>query len=160
MKYKMQILVTICALFPLASMEAVVRFALACETAFVDKQSKKPVTESLPAPDKIRLQAIIRSPSSFAKAAILQNLCARKVRRESAAPLLFVLHGGGGNMDIQSNDEFYKQISKSGTGRVHRHLSERVEPVPVGELATWNAGRCCGFGRDSQKDDVEFIRQI
>ncbi|MFT3663424.1 alpha/beta hydrolase family esterase [Piscinibacter sp.] len=74
-------------------------------------------------------------------------------------PLLVSMHGGGGNMEYQASEERYGQISKSDrTGFVV------VFPNGVGalgdELATWNAGRCCGQAKEKNIDDVGFIRLV
>jgi polyhydroxybutyrate depolymerase len=74
-------------------------------------------------------------------------------------PVVFALHGGGGNMDIQADDRFYGQIAKAdAAGYVvvfPNGYSRRG-----GKLATWNAGNCCGLARDENADDVGFIREI
>lgn len=74
--------------------------------------------------------------------------------------LVLAFHGGGGNMNVQANDRYYGQISKAdelgyvvvfpnGVGRLHG-----------GQMATWNAGACCGEARDRSVDDVGFVRAL
>jgi len=75
-------------------------------------------------------------------------------------PLLIALHGGGGNMDIQANDVFYGQISKSEREGFIVAFPNGFSRAPGGRLATWNAGNCCGAARDRNVDDVGFIRQV
>ena len=75
------------------------------------------------------------------------------------APLLMALHGGGGNMDFQADDERYGLITAS-----EKHGFIAVFPNGVGfmgdKLATWNAGNCCGKARDEGVDDVGFLRAV
>lgn len=76
------------------------------------------------------------------------------------APVLFALHGGGGNMNLQANDRRYGLISAS-----ERHGFIAVFPngysrLRSGAFATWNAGACCGDARDNDIDDVGFIRRV
>lgn len=76
------------------------------------------------------------------------------------APLLFALHGGGGNMDLQADDSRYGlpgMAEKTGAIVV---FPNGFSPFPRGRLATWNAGDCCGRARDEQSDDVGFIRAV
>jgi polyhydroxybutyrate depolymerase len=77
-----------------------------------------------------------------------------------AAPLLFVLHGGGGDMKIQATDAYYKQITKAEAEGFIAVFPNGSSSFQSGKLATWNAGRCCGWARDKNVDDVGFIREI
>jgi len=77
-----------------------------------------------------------------------------------AAPLVVVLHGGGGSMDLQANDAFYGQITKSEQEGHIAVFPNGVSRLRSGTLATWNAGRCCGDARDRNFDDVGFIRAV
>lgn len=72
-------------------------------------------------------------------------------------PLVFVLHGGGGNAENaermtgfteKAEQEGFIVVYPEGTGR-HR-----------GKLLTWNAGHCCGYARESQADDVGFFNAL
>lgn len=74
------------------------------------------------------------------------------------APLLIMLHGGGGNakssLNIASDLTDYADekgvilVVPNGTG-------------PMGNrLLTWNSGNCCGMAVDKQVDDVGFIRAL
>lgn len=76
------------------------------------------------------------------------------------APLLLVLHGGGGDMSIQATEEFYHQISKSESEGFIAVFPNGVSAFKSGKLATWNAGRCCGRARDTKSDDVSFLRDV
>lgn len=83
-----------------------------------------------------------------------------KYKATSPAPLLFAFHGGGGNMKIQSEDKFYKQISKSEKEGFVVVFPNGFSKLKSGEFATWNAGKCCGDARDSKSDDVGFIKEV
>jgi polyhydroxybutyrate depolymerase len=75
-------------------------------------------------------------------------------------PLLFSFHGGGGDMTIQSNDKFYKLISKSEKEGFIVVFPNGYSKFKSGKLATWNAGNCCGEARDQNIDDVGFVKAI
>jgi polyhydroxybutyrate depolymerase len=77
-----------------------------------------------------------------------------------AVPLLFALHGGGGNMDYQADDTKYGLISKSEQEGFAVVFPNGYSKLPGGKLATWNAGNCCAAARDEQVDDVGFIREV
>ena len=74
------------------------------------------------------------------------------------APVVFVLHGGGGHpenaqnmsqFDIIAAREKLIVVYPGGTGG-----------TPGGRLLTWNAGHCCAYALDNKVDDVGFIRTI
>lgn len=75
-------------------------------------------------------------------------------------PVVFALHGGGGNMDIQSDDRFYGQVAKADAAGYVVVFPNGYSRFRGGKLATWNAGNCCGLARDENADDVGFIREI
>jgi polyhydroxybutyrate depolymerase len=83
-----------------------------------------------------------------------------KVDPATPAPLLFALHGGGGNMDYQADDAHYGQIGKSEREGFVVVFPNGFSKLKSGQLATWNAGDCCGAARDQNVDDVGFIRQV
>jgi polyhydroxybutyrate depolymerase len=76
------------------------------------------------------------------------------------APVLFALHGGGGNMDYQANDAYYGLITKSEQEGFVAVFPNGFSRLRSGKFATWNAGTCCGGARDENIDDVGFIRQV
>lgn len=76
------------------------------------------------------------------------------------APLILALHGGGGNMKIQSQDKFYGLISKSNKEGFVVAFPNGYSELASGALATWNAGECCGKARDEKIDDVAFIKAV
>ena len=74
------------------------------------------------------------------------------------APVVFVLHGGGGHPENAENMSQFDVIAAreklivvypGGTGG-----------MPGGRLLTWNAGHCCAYARENNVDDVGFIRTI
>lgn len=75
-------------------------------------------------------------------------------------PLLLALHGGGGNMNFQARDEQYGLISKSEQAGFIVAFPNGFSRLPGGQLATWNAGACCGQARDRNIDDVGFLRAV
>ena len=76
------------------------------------------------------------------------------------APLLVALHGGGGNMNLQADDERYGLIGKSDAAGFVAVFPNGYSRFPGGRLATWNAGACCGASRDKGVDDVGFVRAV
>lgn len=76
------------------------------------------------------------------------------------APMLIVLHGGGGDMTVQAEEKYYHQISKSDSEGFIAVFPNGISAFKSGKLATWNAGKCCGLARDQKSDDVGFIKEI
>jgi polyhydroxybutyrate depolymerase len=74
--------------------------------------------------------------------------------------LVFALHGGGGNMDLQANDAYYGQVAQAEKDGYVVVFPNGFSRLPGGKLATWNAGNCCGAARDKGSDDVGFVREI
>ena len=83
-----------------------------------------------------------------------------KYNPATPAPLLFVLHGGGGDMGYQADDARYGQITASEREGHVAVFPNGYSKLKSGKLATWNAGRCCAAARDANVDDVGFIRQV
>jgi len=79
---------------------------------------------------------------------------------KTSAPLLFAIHGGGGNMKIQANDDYYKQISKSEETGSITVFPNGYSKFQSGSFATWNAGHCCGDARDKNVDDIAFFKTM
>jgi polyhydroxybutyrate depolymerase len=75
-------------------------------------------------------------------------------------PVVFSLHGGGGNMGLQADDRFYGQVAKADQAGYVAVFPNGYSRLRGGKLATWNAGNCCGAARDENADDVGFIREI
>jgi len=77
---------------------------------------------------------------------------------DAKAPLVIVLHGGGGNAD--------NAVAMTGFDRIaQRERFIAVYPNGTagregGRLLTWNAGHCCAAAMDGRVDDVGFIAAI
>ena len=74
------------------------------------------------------------------------------------APVVIVLHGGGGHpenavnmsqFDVIAEREHFIAVYPGGTGS-----------TPGGRLLTWNAGHCCAYARENKIDDVGFISAL
>jgi polyhydroxybutyrate depolymerase len=71
------------------------------------------------------------------------------------APLVVVLHGGGGNgVQAEQQTGFTATADREGFVVVYPDGSGRAR------LLTWNAGTCCAYARDQRVDDVGFIRAM
>ncbi len=84
----------------------------------------------------------------------------RGYNAKKAAPLVFAFHGGGGNMDYMAKDKYYGLISKSDQEGFVVVFPNGYSKLRSGKLATWNAGACCANARDTNSDDVGFVRAI
>lgn len=84
----------------------------------------------------------------------------RQYHADQATPMVLVLHGGGGNMQIQATERFYHQISAAEKYGYIVVFPNGYSRFPGGKLATWNAGNCCGAAAKKQVDDVAVIRAI
>jgi polyhydroxybutyrate depolymerase len=80
-----------------------------------------------------------------------------RLKKGAAVPLVFVLHGGGGNaanaekmtgFTAKAQQENFIVVYPEGSGRLRRGLF------------TWNAGHCCGYAMKNQIDDVAFINAL
>lgn len=83
-----------------------------------------------------------------------------KYNPQTPNTLLIALHGGGGAMEYQANDKYYKQISKSDSEGFIAVFPNGFSKFQSGKFATWNAGKCCGAARDTEVDDVGFIKDL
>lgn len=83
-----------------------------------------------------------------------------KYSPKTATPLLIAMHGGGGDMEVQSSDEYYKQISTSNAEGYIVVFPNGYSQFKSGKIGTWNAGKCCAFARDKNIDDVGFIKEM
>jgi polyhydroxybutyrate depolymerase len=71
------------------------------------------------------------------------------------APLVVVLHGGGGNgTQVEQQTGFTATADREGFVVAYPDGSGRTR------LLTWNAGTCCAYARDQRVDDVGFIRAM
>jgi len=73
------------------------------------------------------------------------------------APVVFVLHGGGGNAEnVIRRSAFNKIADEHGAFIVYPNGTGRSGD----SLLTWNAGTCCGYAQENNVDDVGFIRAV
>jgi polyhydroxybutyrate depolymerase len=77
-----------------------------------------------------------------------------------ALPMVLVLHGGMGNMQVQASERFYHQLSASDKYGYIVVFPNGYSRLPGGKFATWNAVNCCGPAVKKQSDDVAVIRAI
>jgi polyhydroxybutyrate depolymerase len=83
-----------------------------------------------------------------------------KYDAKKAIPILFVFHGGGSDMEIQSTEKYSHQISQSEEGGYLVVFPNGFSRFRSGQIATWNAGKCCAEARDKNVDDVLFVKMI
>ncbi len=74
--------------------------------------------------------------------------------------LIMAFHGGGGNMNIQYQDQYYRLVSASEKFGFIIAFPNGHSPVASGKVATWNAGRCCGDARDQGVKHVEIVKDM
>ena len=81
----------------------------------------------------------------------------KTLQANSRVPLVFVLHGGGGNaanaekmtgFTEKAREKNFIVAYPEGSGRLRRGL------------LTWNAGHCCGYAIENKVDDVAFISAL
>lgn len=73
-------------------------------------------------------------------------------------PLLFAFHGGGGNMYHMSTK--YGIVEKSNELGFIAVFPNGFSRNRNDTLGTWNAGNCCGIARNSNVDDIQFVRDL
>lgn len=126
----------------------------------IEKQQEKPAPVVDQVPQKIGPGDYTLTISMAGQPRYYKLHVPQKYTATQPAPLLVVLHGGGGDMSIQSDEKFYHQISKSESEGFIAVFPNGPSAFKSGKLATWNAGQCCGLARDSKSDDVAFIKEI
>jgi polyhydroxybutyrate depolymerase len=78
--------------------------------------------------------------------------------RKQPAPVVFVLHGGGGNAENAVNMTGFDRIGqREGLIVVYPNGTAARPRVP---LLTWNAGHCCASAMKARVDDVGFIGAV
>lgn len=75
-------------------------------------------------------------------------------------PMVLVLHGGMGHMQIQATERFYHQPSAADQYGYVAVFPNGYSRHANGHWATWNAGSCCGPAVNADSDDVGFIRAV
>lgn len=79
-------------------------------------------------------------------------------RQPGPRPLVLFFHGGGGDMtQAAAAYGWPKTADREGFIVAFPNGSSRL---PRQRLATWNAGKCCGFARDRDIDDVAYVKQV
>jgi polyhydroxybutyrate depolymerase len=74
------------------------------------------------------------------------------------APLVIVLHGGGGNGENAMQQTGFDTVARrEGLVVAYPYGSSRFSAT---RLLTWNATHCCSYARQAQKDDVRFIATL
>ena len=77
-------------------------------------------------------------------------------RGSGSAPLVIVLHGGGGNArNAEAMTGFTAKAEAEGFIVVYPEGTSRRGP-----LLTWNAGHCCGYAMEQRVDDVGFLSAL
>lgn len=84
----------------------------------------------------------------------------KQVGAGQALPMVLVLHGGMGNMQVQATERFYHQISAAEKHGYIAVFPNGYSRLPGGKFATWNAGNCCGPALKKQSEDVGVIRAM
>lgn len=88
--------------------------------------------------------------------------------RDVPAPVVIVLHGGGGDGDGAVDMTGFNRIGEreriivvypDGTGGQGRGRLAQIARERIG-LLTWNAGHCCAAAMTSKADDVGFISAL
>jgi polyhydroxybutyrate depolymerase len=70
-------------------------------------------------------------------------------------PVLFVLHGGGGNGEqVERQTGLTEAAAGAGFIAVYPDGTGRTS------LLTWNSGNCCGYARSEDVDDVAFVSAV
>lgn len=129
---------------------------------FVQREAKKPAPES-----EVATDAKVSKPGDYTfsfshngKTRMYRMHIPNSYKETTAVPLLVAMHGGGGDMEHQSKDALYKQISKSDELGYVVVFPNGFSKLNSGKFATWNAGKCCGGARDTHSDDVGFIKEL
>jgi len=79
-------------------------------------------------------------------------------RGTAPAPMVIVLHGGGGNAENAVRMTGFDRIAaRDGIVAVYPEGTSRL---PRMRMLTWNAGHCCASAMEANVDDVGFIGAI
>ncbi len=74
------------------------------------------------------------------------------------APLVILLHGGGGSGDNMAGQTGFDELAKrEGLVTAYPYGSNRLFNE---RLLTWNAGHCCAYAMTGKIDDVHFISML
>ena len=80
-------------------------------------------------------------------------------RTDRDYPVVFALHGGGGNARSAVGNFGLKSLADR-EGFLVVYPEGSAKEVLGKRFATWNAGRCCGPAAEEGVDDVGFLRQV
>lgn len=83
-----------------------------------------------------------------------------QARMSVSSALVLALHGGGGDMLHMADDRRYGLVAKADAEGFIVAFPNGTSAHRSGKLATWNAGHCCARARETQADDVGFIRAV
>jgi polyhydroxybutyrate depolymerase len=79
-------------------------------------------------------------------------------RSSAPAPLVIVLHGGGGNAaNAEAMTGFTALVERE---RIVVAYPDGSSPRRRSQLHTWNADHCCGHAMESEIDDVAFLNAL
>lgn len=81
----------------------------------------------------------------------------RVTRGNAPVPLVFVLHGGGGNAN---NAEAMSGLTAKGQREGFIVVYPDGTSRGRAPMFTWNAGHCCGYAMENRVDDVGFINAL
>ena len=76
--------------------------------------------------------------------------------KQNPTPLVLVFHGAMGSADIMAKS--HEWVPKSEAEGFIVAFPNGASRSASGNLATWNAGDCCGYARQSHSDDVGFVK--
>lgn len=162
MKFKLQCALAIAALITLAHPSPAGELRDKLRAKLLEKLQEKPAPEVT-----AKITDKITQPGDYTFAVPKDNLTRmyivhvpKSYTPDKSVPLLFAIHGGGGDMGYMARDEFYGQISESEKRGHIVVFPNGYSNFPSGKLATWNAGDCCGNARDKNIDDVGFFRTM
>ncbi len=74
---------------------------------------------------------------------------------EGPLPVVFVLHGGGGN-----GAQVEQQTGMSGAADRSGFIAVYPDGTGRTSLLTWNAGNCCAYAQRENVDDVAFLSAV
>jgi polyhydroxybutyrate depolymerase len=110
--------------------------------------------------DRLRTRQSVQAeePRSITAGGQRRTYLLHDFSRKQSAPVVFVLHGGGGNAENAVNMTGFDRIGKrEGLIVVYPNGTAARPRVP---LLTWNAGHCCASAMKGGVDDVSFIGAV
>jgi polyhydroxybutyrate depolymerase len=126
--------------------------AIVAGSAALDAQGR--LRDRLRAPQSVQAE----EPRSITVGGQRRTFLVHDFSRKQPAPVVFVLHGGGGNAENALNMTGFDRIGKrEGLIVVYPNGTAARPRVP---LLTWNAGHCCASAMKADVDDVNFIGAV